>query len=379
MTEQAKPRMRLDPYMDWVKAEGVPIVEDYGIDLFTVKTTPWPRFGMNGAACHLKGRGDFCSMFLSEIPPGGSSAPLHHLYEEVCYVLEGTGSTQIEFPDGAKRSFEWGARSMFAIPLNARYRHFNGSGQKRALIVSTTNLPMMMNVFHNEAFIFGNDFTFADRLGKDEYYNGEGDLTMVRPGSHMWETNFVPDLENLELHSWENRGAGSSNIMFVLADSSMHAHISEMVPGTYKKAHRHGPGAHVMCVVGTGFSLLWYEDEKDFLRIDWKHGVVFPPADRQIHQHFNTSNKPARYLATNVGGIRYPLTSAAKRAGGSADENGRGAVELSMKLGGDQIEYEDQDPRIHPLWLEEMAKNGGIVSPKMEKYFPTSGARSAAQ
>ena len=42
---------------------------------------------------------------------------------------------------------------------------------------------------------------------------------MVRPGNHMWETNFVPDLEQLELQSWEDRGAGSSNIMFVLADS----------------------------------------------------------------------------------------------------------------------------------------------------------------
>ncbi len=377
MSDQAKPRLRLDPYMDWIKGEGVPIVEDYGIDLFSVETRPWARYCVNGAACHLKGRGDFASMFVFEIPPGGASAPQRHLYEEVVYILEGNGSTQIEFPDGAKRSFEWSARSMFAIPLNAKYRHFNGSGQKRALTVSTTNMPLMMNVFHNEDFIFRNDAVFTDRLGKDEYYNGEGDLVMVRPGSHMWETNFVPDLENLELHAWENRGAGSSNIMFVLADSSMHAHISEMPPGTYKKGHRHGPGAHVMCVVGTGYSLLWFEDEQDFLRIDWKHGVVFPPADRQFHQHFNTSNRPARYLATNVGGIRYPMTAAARRTAGSGDANGRGAVDLSVKLGGDQIEYEDQDPRIHPIWLEEMAKNG--ATPKMEKYFPSGSARSAAQ
>ena len=40
----------------------------------------------------------------------------------------------------------------------------------------------------------------------------------------------------------------------------------------------------------------------------------------------------------------------------------------SIKKGGDQIEYEDQDPRIHPLWLAEMAKNG--LEPKMDKFFP---------
>jgi gentisate 1,2-dioxygenase len=369
MTDQPKPRYRIDSYGAWIKAEGVPVREEYGIDLFTVETKPWARYGMKGAACHLKGRGDFASQFLFEIPPGGASAPQRHLYEQVTYVLEGNGSTQIELPDGAKRSFEWGPRSLFSIPLNLKYRHFNGSGQKRALMVGTTNMPLVMNVFHNEAFIFGTDAVFRDRIGKDEYYTGEGDLVLVRQGSHMWETNFVPDLELLELQSYEARGAGGANIKFVLADSSMHAHISEMPPGTYKKGHRHGPGAHVMCVVGTGFSLLWFEGEKDFVRIDWKHGVVFPPADRQLHQHFNTSNRNARYLATGIGGIRYPFTAASRRTGGEDGEE-LGATARSVKDGGDQIEYEDQDPRIHPLWLAEMKKHGGTVNPVMYKWFP---------
>ncbi|HUB97551.1 MAG TPA: hypothetical protein VL993_16630, partial [Stellaceae bacterium] len=134
-----------------------------------------------------------------------------------------------------------------------------------------------------------------------------------------------------------------------------------------------GPGAHVMCVVGTGFSLLWFEGEKDYLRIDWKHGVVFPPADRQLHQHFNTSSRNARYLATGVGGIRYPLTAAAWRSGGDGTEK-KQAVSLSIKEGGDQIEYEDQDPRIHALWLSEMKKNGGTVDPIMYKWFPEKAA-----
>ena len=45
-----------------------------------------------------------------------------------------------------------------------------------------------------------------------------------------------------------------------------------------------------------------------------------------------------------------------------------------MKLGGDQIEYEDQDPRIHEMFLEACHKNG--VEQKMDKFFPT---RHAAQ
>jgi hypothetical protein len=141
--------------------------------------------------------------------------------------------------------------------------------------------------------------------------------------------------------------------MFVLADGTMHAHISEMPVGTYKKGHRHGPGFHVMCVTGHGYSLAWFDDEKDFVRIGWKHGTVFPPCDRQFHQHFNASQQPARYLATGVGGLRYPL----------------------IKEGGDQIEYTDQDPRIHKIWLDEMRRNG--VEPKMEKFFPSAAPAPA--
>jgi quercetin dioxygenase-like cupin family protein len=374
MTDQAPARYGIDPYLDWVSKEGIPVTEDYGIDLFKVETALWPRYGVKGAAVHLKGRGDFANMFLFDIPPAAATTPQRHLYEEVVYVLEGSGSTQLEFGDGSKRSFEWGPRSLFAIPLNANHRHFNGSGRERALLVSTTDLPLVMNTFHNEKFIFATTFDFADRAGKNEYYSGEGDLITVRPGNHMWETNFVPDLASIGLKSWGDRGAGGTNIMFVLADGTMHAHISEMPVGTYKKGHRHGPGFHVMCVTGHGYSLLWFEDEKDFLRIDWKHGVVFPPADRQFHQHFNTSAHPARYLATGVGGLRYPLTYGQRRSLLGVKPGEKGAVSTSTKEGGDQIEYEDQDSRIHRIWLGEMKAHD--VEPKMEKFIP-SEARAA--
>jgi mannose-6-phosphate isomerase-like protein (cupin superfamily) len=375
MSEATQPRYGIDPYLDWVKKEGLPIAEDYALDLFGVETADWPRYGVKGAAAHLKGRGDFCNMFVLELPPGKSTIPQRHLYEDVYYVLEGSGSTQLEFEDGQKRSFEWGPKSLFSIPLNAKHRHFNGSGSERALLATTTNLPMIMNVFHNERFVFDTPFDFIDRAGKSEYFAGEGDLITVRPGNHMWETNFVTDLAAIELKSWGDRGAGGTNIMFVLADGIMHAHISEMPVGTYKKGHRHGPSFHVMCVTGHGYSLLWFEGQKDFLRVDWKHGTVFPPADQQFHQHFNTSSHPARYLATAVGGLRYPLMVTQRHALLGKDGQKQG-VSLSLKEGGGQIEYEDQDPRIHRIWLEEMKKNN--VTPGMEHLIPSASPQAVS-
>jgi hypothetical protein len=47
----------------------------------------------------------------------------------------------------------------------------------------------------------------------------------------------------------------------------------------------------------------------------------------------------------------------------------RGAVDrdVSIREGGGQIEYADQDPRIHALWLSELGKTG--VRSRMGKLF----------
>ena len=302
-----------------------------------------------------------------DIPAGKATSPQHHLYEEVIYVLEGRGSTQLEFADGSKRSFEWGPRSLFGIPLNAKHRHFNASGTQRALLASTTNMPIVMKMFHNERFVFGDEFVFDERIGKEEYYTGDGDLHLIRQGNNVWETNFVPDLSTLGLTDLSDRGAGGTSIMFVLADGSMHAHVSEIPSGTYKKAHRHYiSDTHVTCVAGTGYSLLWFEGERDFVRVDWKNGTVFPPHALQFHQHFATSREPARYLGTGLGSQRYPVTDARRRST-LGIKGAKQAAQLSVKLGGNQIEYEDQDPRIHPMWLEEMKRCG--ITPRMEKFI----------
>ena len=157
------PEFLRDPYMEWAEAEGVPLVEDFGVDLMATKTKPWARFGVDGAIVHLKGRGDFVSVFILDIPDGGETAPQRHLFEEVVYVLSGQGSTTVETAAGGKHSFEWGPKSLFALPLNARYQHFNGSGSEPARLASTNNLCVMMKLFRSTEFIFGTSFGFTDR------------------------------------------------------------------------------------------------------------------------------------------------------------------------------------------------------------------------
>jgi quercetin dioxygenase-like cupin family protein len=343
-------RYLIDPHRDFIESEGIPIVEDFGIDLLALEVGPWPRLEARGAYALLKGRGDFLDTYVLEIPPGGETAPQRHLFEEVVYVLDGHGSTSVELPGGASRSFEWGPRSLFALPLNAGHRHFNGSGSRPARLVSTTNLPLVLKAFHDLDFVFHNDFCFPERFGPEGHFGGEGTFIPVRPGRHQWETNFVPDLAAFELRAWKARGAGGSNIMFVLADATMHAHVSEMPVGTYKKGHRHGADFHIFPVTGEGYTLLWYEGDEDFVRVDWRHGSVYAPPDMMFHQHFNVSPQPARYLAVAFGGLRYPFSEDKRRTFMGMD--------VSVRDGGRQVEYEDQDPRIHPLYVDELRRRG---------------------
>ena len=40
-------------------------------------------------------------------------------------------------------------------------------------------------------------------------------------------------------------------------------------------------------------------------------------------------------------------------------------MDVSVKDGGRQIEYEDQDPRIHQLYVEELRRRG--IEPRMDE------------
>ena len=136
ITNLADEKFLVDPYLNWVKEEGIPVVEDFGVDIKKVETKPWARYGVPGCFVHLKGRGDFLAMYVIDIPKGGKTTPQKMMAEEVFYVIDGHGSTVVESYDGKKHSFEWGPRSLFALPLKSRYQHFNGSGTERARLYS---------------------------------------------------------------------------------------------------------------------------------------------------------------------------------------------------------------------------------------------------
>jgi hypothetical protein len=149
--------------------------------------------------------------------------------------------------------------------------------------------------------------------------------------------------------------------------------VSEFPVSTYKKAHRHGPGAHVIIIGGVGYSLLWQGgDEENMKKVDWKLGSVVVPPDQWFHQHFNSGTEPARYLALRWGSQRYST--------GGVFSSDALKADVSVKLGGYQIEYEDEDPKVHEIFETELAKHGGKseMRPMLEEAKAKARAREAA-
>ena len=94
----------------------------------------------------------------------------------MCSRASARDPDRVQMSDGRTHSFEWGPKSLFALPLNARYQHFNTSGRERARLASTNNLAMMLNLFHNEAFVFENAYEFPERQGAQKSFSGEGEF-----------------------------------------------------------------------------------------------------------------------------------------------------------------------------------------------------------
>ncbi|MDA0799311.1 MAG: cupin domain-containing protein [Chloroflexi bacterium] len=346
-----------DAYEDWLKAEGVLVHETFYIpDMHEIEVGPWERKGGKGAVVHIDNNNMPNDLHVVDIDPGGKSEPEHHMYEVNFYIVSGRGATTVWMDEANKQTFEWGAGALFTVPLNAWYQHFNGTGDTKVRYIATTNAPPMMRLFRDDNFMFNCPTMFESRYSGDEdYFAGGGTLYNKR----IWETNFIPNAPDMALYGWKERGAGGINAMLNMGKNDMGNHISEFPIGTYKKAHRHGPGAHLVLLSGdSGFSLLWTKDDRsDMIKCDWKVGsIVIIPGDGTYHQHFNSGTKRARYMALRDG------------KGGFLAPNQRQSADVSLKDGGIQVEYSDEDREIHEIFEAELAKSGAQCN--MKAFIP---------
>jgi len=265
-------------------------------DVRTVPLRPWAELGVNGLYMRMADY-QIIDGWVIEVPPKSSTKPLRHMFEAGLYFFGGPGHTIIQQEGKQPQRIDWKYRTLFSIPLNVRYQHFNDS-DKPVRFIAVTSFPFVINSTDNEKFVWDNPFQFTDRYNAQEDFLRKSDKTRDR----LTITNVVPDALDFKLDSWEERGKGSTNMHWRMSGNTMiDLHVSEMPAQEYKRAHRHSSDAFVMLLSGEGYSITWPESQYEKrVRVNWHEGTLFVPPIYWYHQHLNPGKEPARYLAINA-------------------------------------------------------------------------------
>lgn len=355
-------------YRAFQDREGLPVHEGlYVEDLRELELGDWERLGGRGAFVNLLGMEGMCDIQVVEIPGGETLEPQRHLHESLVFVAEGAGVTTIG-SDDEQTSFEWSQGAFFHLPRNARYVHANASDEP-ALLVSQTSLPLYYSMLQEDEAIWGIEgYDQWSHVRDDDFYATQAELkggTDVQRRTY-WDSNFVPDATSFDkLTEWTGRGVSNRSVFFPFRDAGMHAHISEFSSGQYKKAHRHICGANVMLLSGEGYSLMWKEGDEEPVRIDWSPYTLFTPPTMWFHQHFNTSEDPARYLVFHAPTYRLGIRG---------KKDGNDAIAPWNPL--NQIEYYEEDPEIRQTFEQELDRRGVKNQMNEDLYRPPEGEAS---
>ena len=358
-THTGIPWDRRTPYERWVE-EDLKLEMHRGFaagPLGRMKLAPWHDRNIDATFFDFTGAESLAGLYVGEIRPGQSSARVRQIYDEVIYIIAGHGTAVIETP---KRSFsfEWGPRSLFAIPLNCAYRLHNGSGQEPARFASVNTLPVMMNLFRDPSFLFGTEHDFGridDRADPIDAVLYKPDAGHDRTAVDLYETNFVPDIMSVPRASFAERGHGNKTAYFELCNSALSCHVAEHPGLQFYNPHRHGPSGFVFTLKGKGYSLMWLEGG-GIERFDWPEddiGVIVPPT-MWWHGHWGTDPMSIQ-LAVKLMSRKHPVSH-------SFD-----GVHKHISKGGTILHYTDLDKalreKVWQTFVEECAKNGYSVKP----------------
>jgi hypothetical protein len=129
-----------------------------------------------------------------------------------------------------------------------------------------------------------------------------------------------------------------------MVNSTVRSHSQAWPVGAHSKFHRHGPGIHVLLLKGHGYSRLRDENGEPY-RVDWGPGTMFVPPEGWWHAHYNTGTEPSVFLAIGWGSDK-------PKAGGKQ------YVYKPVRDGGDQYEFDEEDPSVHADFEAELAKSG---------------------
>ena len=367
------------PYDSFMEEQEIPVHRDIGVSkVQDLPLKPWKRMGGRGTFIQLYGTEGLWGMYVVEVPGAGALNVERHCYEEMFFVIDGRGTTEIWEEGGKRHVFEWQKGSMFAIPLNCYHRIVNASSSP-ALLLAGTSAPNIMNLYDDPDFVFNCPFNFKKRFdSRQDYFKPNEDVAPdpVR-GLAQRRSNLLPDVVNCELPLDNRRSPGFRRIEPFMANNRFYLFVGQHETGRYSKAHYHGSAAVLICIKGKGYTYTWPKEygmqpwtggnADKVKRVDYEPvGMVSaaPMSGDWYHQHFGVSNEPLRLTAwmgpNNARGRKPSVPGQARLDLGAVD----------VRAGGSAIAYDEEDPYIRKEFEETLAKNGATSRMDPELYIP---------
>jgi len=355
------------PYDLFIEAQGLSIHRDIGVHkVQDLPLKPWKRLGGRGIAIQLLGTEGMYGLYVVEVPGAGALNPERHLYEEVFFVVEGRGTTEVWNDKSKKLTFEWAPGSLFAIPLNTWHQIVNASSSP-ALLLAATTAPNIVNIIRDADFVMNCPYEFLNRFdGSQEYFKPVEDVFAdpVR-GLAMRRTNIIPDILSCELPRDNRRSFDYRRIEPHMAGANFYMKIGQYRTGQYSKAHKHSSGAILVCIKGKGYSLTWPDTlgmrpweagQGDKVRKQTYEPVgmisAAPMRGDWFHQHFGTHPEGLRLLVFDG-----PYGPGFRRGGApGGDASDLGATDT--RDGGNAISYIDEDPQIRKTYEDALSAEG---------------------
>ena len=364
----------LSPYNRFLQEEGIPLFRGLGIrDVRDLPRQPWKRMGGKGSYIQFDGTDGLHGMYVLEVPGAGALNPERHIYEEMFYVLEGRGSTEVWYEGTKKHIFEWTEGTLFTVPLNAYHRLVNATSSP-AIIIAGTTAPEILNVLPSRNFIFENPYQFVEGLDQD-YYKVSQELEVTTDtGRAARRTNIIPDILTTELPLDNQRLPGFRRIEPHIGSDRIFTFMWQYPSGRYSRGHGHASGAIIICLKGRAYTFNWPTDVgtrpweagkgEQVNRIDYGAGgmvTAAPGGGTWFHQHFACSKDDPRFLIF-AGGRTYtqPSSVHTKETLRPGDEHV--STNWDIEEGGGSISYPSEDPMIRKIYQEELAKEGATFT-----------------
>jgi len=264
---------------------------------------------------------------------------------------------------------------MFSIPLNARHRIVNATGEP-ALLLAGTTAPGVLNLLGDPAAVFTSAYAPAGEED-DELFTPFDDIAPdpVRELA-LCRTHLVPDAIGCDLPLDNRFSPGYRQMELEMTGTIFHAAIGQHRPGRYAKAHLLPVGAALICLAGSGYSHLWPETlgptpwrdglADAVLRVEHRRFSMMaagPGGGRWYHQSFGTAKQGLRHLLWS--GIAAP-----GRDPGSPGEEVIDPTAIDLPDGGSAIPYWLEDPIHRARHTAAMLEAGIVNRMRDDDYLP---------